>query len=151
MNSYCHHTVKCAVTRVLSFLECHCLGVPKNVVQIALARVVKRAGAADATLSALSLSRVTLAQAFVSGKTAYTASVGHGVTETTVNATASDANASVEITPEDADDETPGDQVNLAVGETTITTNESQVKQFLHILLGYGTKVGVPALVSSLT
>ena len=30
----------------------------------------------------------------------------------------SDANASVEITPEDADDETPGDQVNLAVGET---------------------------------
>ena len=39
---------------------------------------------------------------------------GHGLTEATV----SDANASVEITPEDADDETPGDQVNLAVGET---------------------------------
>ena len=48
----------------------------------------------------------------------YTTSVGHGVTEATVNATVSDANASVEITPEDADDETPGDQVNLAVGET---------------------------------
>ena len=45
---------------------------------------------------------------------AYTASVGHGVTEATV----SDADASVEITPEDADDETPGNQVNLAVGET---------------------------------
>ena len=49
---------------------------------------------------------------------AYTGSVGHGLTEATVNATVSDANASVEITPEDADDETPGDQVNLAVGET---------------------------------
>ena len=43
---------------------------------------------------------------------AYTGSVGHGLTEATVNATVSDANASVEITPEDADDETPGDQVN---------------------------------------
>ena len=56
--------------------------------------------------------------AFASGKTANTASVGHGVTETTVNATVRDAKASMEITPEDADDETPGDQVNLAVGET---------------------------------
>ena len=49
---------------------------------------------------------------------AYTGSVGHGLTEATVNATVSDSNASVEIIPEDADDETPGDQVNLAVGET---------------------------------
>ena len=56
--------------------------------------------------------------AFASGKTANTAPVEHEVTEATVNATVSDANASVEITPEDADDETPGDQVNLAVGET---------------------------------
>ena len=55
---------------------------------------------------------------FASGAMASTGSVGHGVAETTVNATASDAKASVEITPEDADDETPGDQVNLAVGET---------------------------------
>ena len=57
---------------------------------------------------------MTLTPAFVSGTMAYTASVGHGVTEATV----SDADASVEITPEDADDETPGNQVNLAVGET---------------------------------
>ena len=68
----------------------------------------------DARLSALSLSGVTLSPIFETGTTAYTASVGHAVTETT----GSDANASVEITPEDADDETPGDQVNLAVGET---------------------------------
>ena len=77
-----------------------------------------RAGSADATPGALSLSGVTLTPAFASGKTAYTASVEHGVTETTVYATVSDASASVEITLEDADDETPGDQVNLAVGET---------------------------------
>ena len=76
---------------------------------------------ADASLSALSLSGVTLTPAFASGTTAYAAVVGHGVTETTVTATASDGNASVEVTPVDADDETLGDQVNLAVGETTIS------------------------------
>ena len=56
-----------------------------------------RAGSLDATLSALSLSGVTLSPAFASGTTAYTASVAHGVTETTVTASASDANASVEV------------------------------------------------------
>ena len=45
-----------------------------------------RAGSADASLSALSLSGVTLSPSFVSGTAAYTASVGHGVTETTVTA-----------------------------------------------------------------
>ena len=44
--------------------------------------------------------------------------MGHGVTETTVNATVSNAKASMEITLEDADDETPGDQVSMAVRET---------------------------------
>ena len=81
---------------------------------------VMRAGSADATLSALSLSGVTLTPAFASGTTAYTASVEHAVTETTVTASASDSNASVEVTPEDADDGTSGDQVALAVGETAI-------------------------------
>ena len=47
---------------------------------------VTRAGSSDASLSALSLSGVTLTPAFVSGTAAYTASVGHGVTETTVTA-----------------------------------------------------------------
>ena len=82
---------------------------------------VTRAGSADASQSALSLSGVTLTPAFSSGTTAYTALVGHGVMETTVSATASDGNASVEITPEDADDQTLGDQVALVVGETTIS------------------------------
>ena len=49
---------------------------------------VTRAGSADATLSLLSLSGVTLSPAFASGTVAYTASVGHAVTETTVTATA---------------------------------------------------------------
>ena len=57
---------------------------------------VMRAGSSDATLSALSLSGVTLTPAFVSGTTAYTASVGHGVTETTVTAMAS-AGAAYEV------------------------------------------------------
>ena len=82
---------------------------------------VTRAGSGDASLSALTLSGVTLTPAFASGTTVYTASVGNAVTETTVTATASDANASVEVTPEDADDGTSGDQVALEVGETTIS------------------------------
>ena len=57
---------------------------------------VTRAGSADATLSGLSLSGVTLTPVFASGTTAYTASVAHGVTETTVAATAV-AGASYEV------------------------------------------------------
>ena len=49
--------------------------------------MVARAGSADASLSALSLSGVTLAPAFAAGTTAYTASVANSVTETTVTAT----------------------------------------------------------------
>ena len=80
-----------------------------------------RAESADATLSPLSLCGVTQLPVFASGIAAYTASVANGVAETTVAATASDANVSVEVTPEDADDQTLGDQVNLAVGETAIS------------------------------
>ena len=50
---------------------------------------VTRAGSADASLSSLSLSGVTLSPAFASGTTAYTASVAHGVAETKVTATVS--------------------------------------------------------------
>ena len=49
---------------------------------------VTRVGSADARLSALSLSGVTLTPAFASGTIAYTASVGHAVAETTVTVTA---------------------------------------------------------------
>ena len=57
---------------------------------------VTRAGSADATLSGLSLSGMTLSPAFASGTVAYAASVGHGVTETTVTATAA-AGAAFEV------------------------------------------------------
>ena len=57
---------------------------------------VTRAGSADASLSALSLSGVTLTPAFATGTAAYTASVANSVTETTVTATAA-AGAAYEI------------------------------------------------------
>ena len=47
---------------------------------------VTRAGSSDARLSALSLSGMMLSPTFASGTAAYTATVGHGVTETTVTA-----------------------------------------------------------------
>ena len=75
----------------------------------------------DASLSALALSGVTLSPEFAAGTTGYTASVGNGVTATTVTATASDENASVAVTPGDADGETEGHQVDLPVGEAVIT------------------------------
>ncbi|MCY4623477.1 MAG: cadherin-like beta sandwich domain-containing protein, partial [Chloroflexi bacterium] len=75
----------------------------------------------DASLSALALSGVTLSPAFAAGTTGYTAAVGHGVTATTVTATASDENASVAVTPGDADGGTEGHQVDLPVGEAVIT------------------------------
>ena len=81
---------------------------------------VTRAGSADASLSALSLSGVTLAPTFASGTTAYTASVGHAVTETTVSATASDANASVEVKVNGVVDQ--DGVVPLAVGAGNVIT-----------------------------
>ena len=82
---------------------------------------VTRAGSGDASLSGLSLSGVTLAPAFAAGTTAYTASVAHDVTQTTVSATASDGNASVMVTPGDSDGMADGHQVDLVVGETTVS------------------------------
>ena len=49
---------------------------------------VTRAGSANASLSSLSLSGVTLKPVFASEATVYTASVANSVTETTVTATA---------------------------------------------------------------
>ena len=82
---------------------------------------VTRAKSADATLSALSLSVATLSPAFAAGETVYTASVRNGVTQTTVTAAPTDTNASVVITPTDADTGTDGHQVALPVGDTTIS------------------------------
>ena len=81
---------------------------------------VTRAASSDASLSGLTLSGVTLEPAFAAATLGYTASVGNEVAETTVTATATKADAQVEITPLDADEEVNGHQVRLAVGETVI-------------------------------
>ena len=75
----------------------------------------------DATLSALSLSGVTLSRTFASGTTSYTANVANSVSSTTVTATTNHASANAVITPADADSVTPGHQVNLGVGDTDVT------------------------------
>ena len=63
--------------------------------------MVTRAGFAGTTLTSLALSGVTLSLGFVSGTTAYPASVGRGEVETTVTASEGEENAGVEITPVD--------------------------------------------------
>ena len=80
-------------------------------------------GPSDASLSALSLSGVTLTPEFSSDVTAYTATVGAGIEETTVEATANSDVASVAIVPADADAATAGHQVALVVGDNTITVS----------------------------
>ena len=80
----------------------------------------------DATLSGLTLTAgsesVPLAESFTADTTTYTASVAYSVTRLNVAAVPSDADAEgVSITPSDADVEVEGHQVDLAVGENTIT------------------------------
>ena len=81
---------------------------------------VTRAISSDATLRALALSDVTFTPTFDSAVRTYTASVGNSVTLTTVTATTNHAGASVVITPADAESNTPGHQVSLDVGDTSI-------------------------------
>ena len=81
---------------------------------------------ADATLSELALTAgseaVPLAESFTADTTTYTASVAYPVTRLDVVAVPSDNDAEgVSITPADADVEVEGHQVDLAVGENTIT------------------------------
>ena len=84
---------------------------------------------ADATLSALSLSGITLDQTFTAGAagtatTSFTATATATVSTTTVTATASRSGGSsaVVITPVDADTTTAGHQVNLAADADTVIT-----------------------------
>ncbi len=76
---------------------------------------------ADARLSALSLSGITLAPAFAAGIESYTATVDNSVSATTVTATPSQSSAGVVTTPTDADTVASGHQVDLDVGANTIT------------------------------
>ena len=76
----------------------------------------------DATLSALSLSGVTLSPSFAADTLAYTGSVDNALTSTTVTAKANDDGATVAIVPADLlADATDGHQVALDVGDTTIS------------------------------
>ena len=73
---------------------------------------------ADATLSALALSGVTLDPTFVSSTETYTATVVNGVTVTTVTATPTQSGATVAF--KDGDDNALTNPVTLAVGATVI-------------------------------
>ena len=76
----------------------------------------------DASLSALSLSGLTLSPAFNAGTTLYTAEAGAALTTVTVAPTTTIAVAEVEILPADADSATAGHQVTLdASGDTPVT------------------------------
>ena len=71
------------------------------------------------TLRALSLSDVTLNRTFASDTLKYTGVADASLSQTTVAATATDSTATVDITPDDADnDATNGHQVNLTAGPT---------------------------------
>ena len=75
---------------------------------------------ADADLSALTLSGVTIG-AFASSTKDYTANVANSVSSTTLAATPSDEYAAVRITPADSDADTDGHQIDLAEGRNPIT------------------------------
>ena len=74
---------------------------------------------ADATLSSLTLSGITLVPAFAPGTTAYAATTS--LSSTTVTATASQSGANMDIDPDDADTNMTDHDVNLAEGDTVIT------------------------------
>ena len=75
---------------------------------------------ADATLSSLRLSGITLNPAFSSSEITYTASVANTVSSTTVTATATDPNASSVVIKRNNVVDSDG-TVNLAVGANVIT------------------------------
>ena len=77
----------------------------------------------DSTLSALSLSGVTIIETFDPATTSYTGDAVYATPQTTVTATAANQFATItSITPADADDDTDGHQVDLGVlSATTIS------------------------------
>ena len=109
---------------------------------------------ADATLSALSLSGITLDQTFATGTESYTASTA--IASTTVTATPSQSSAGVDITPTDADANTTGHEVTLAAGENTITatvtaTNGSSMRTYTIIVTRAAIVISNNANLSALT
>ena len=83
---------------------------------------VRQALSSDNTLRNLAMSNATLSPStFRSDITYYTAIVAHNVASTTITAEANHAEASVSISPQDADTETEGHQVALTESYNTIT------------------------------
>ena len=81
---------------------------------------------ADATLSALSLSGITLDQTFTAGAagtavTSFTATTSLSSTVVTATASQSGGSSAVSIDPGDADANTTDHEVNLSLGDTVIT------------------------------
>ena len=103
----------------------------------------------DATLSALSLSGVTLSSGFAADMLTYTASVGNDVASTTVTATATHDGATVAIVPVDADDTADGHQVALGVGDTdivvTVTAEDGTTMQTYTVTVTRAEKLAVTA------
>ena len=82
---------------------------------------VRRSLSSDNTLRNLTMSNATLSPLpFRSNITYYTATVAHNVASTTITAEANHAEASVSISPQDADTETEGHQVALTESYNTI-------------------------------
>ena len=82
---------------------------------------VRRALSSDNTLRNLTMSNAALSPpTFRSNITNYTATVAHNVTSTTITAESNHAEASVSISPQDADTETEGHQVALTESYNTI-------------------------------
>ena len=90
---------------------------------------------ADATLSALSLSGITLDQTFAAGTESYTATTDLNSTTLTATARQSGGASNVVIDPADADTGTTDHEVTLAEGENIITvtvtaTNGSSMRTY---------------------
>jgi gliding motility-associated-like protein len=83
---------------------------------------VTRAGSANADLSAMSISAGTLAPAFVSGTTTYTASVNNATTSITVTPTRAEANATITVNGTAVASGSASGNITLTVGANVITT-----------------------------
>ncbi len=90
-----------------------------QVVRHYVVAVTSGAASDDAGLASLALSGADIG-AFDPDTTAYAAAVAHDVAWTTVTARASDAGATVAVSPADGDAASPGHQVALAVGATAV-------------------------------
>ena len=94
----------------------------------------------DATLSALTVSPKNII-GFKPNRTSYAVGVDHTVTQVTISGTPTDSEASVAITPVDADAVMDGHQVGLSAGANPVTvtvTSEGGLAKDYTITIGHG-------------